>query len=199
MSKKNSLALTVFDYKDRARRSVGERAWRWGATLLTSHLPPWAHHHAIFILSRWDIHPGKQAGFTQKVPAVPQLSTWESRVCQTLLWLAKPHMGRGGFLTNPPTRSKSKCAIKNAHLCSSSRLSNAYASYPRDQEKWYRKWYRTPFIWYTIRIFLASSQGVWWCGGSFLLKHSLNFGKVRNRKSTCWKTPIWMLLRHSSA
>lgn len=65
----------------------------------------------------------------------------------------------GGLLANPPTHSKSKCAIKNAHLTSSSRLPNAYASYLRDQEEWYCKRYRIPFIRYTIQI---PSGRSWW-------------------------------------
>lgn len=132
------------------------------------------------ILSLWDIHSGKQAGFTQKVPAVLQLST-----CSTPAHpcLSNPVMTikmwyEGGLLTKPPTHSKSKCAIKNAHLCSSSRLSNAYASYPRDQEKWYRKWYRTPFIRYTIRISSAGCRG-----GSFLLKTQSELWKSVKQKT----------------
>lgn len=70
---------------------------------------------------------------------------------QNLIW--------AGLLANPPTHSKSKCAIKNAHLSSSSRLPNAYASYLRDRVKWYCKRYGISFIRYTIQI--SSGGGCW--------------------------------------
>lgn len=59
----------------------------------------------------------------------------------------------------PPTHSKSKCAIKNAHLSSSSRLPNAYASYLGDRAKRYCKRYGISFIRYTIQI--SSGGGCW--------------------------------------
>lgn len=108
---------------------------------------------------------------------------------QNLIW--------AGLLANPPTHSKSKCAIKNAHLSSSSRLPNAYASYLRDRVKWYCKRYGISFIRYTIQI--SSGGGCW---GFFsppsVQACRLNLGRVRNRYSTCWKTPIWMPVRQPS-
>lgn len=171
-----------------ARWSVSDSAWRWGAPIFTSHLPPWAHHHAIFILSRWDIHSGKQA---EKVPAALQLSTCSTPAdpCLSNPVVTIKTWYERGFLTNPPNRSKSKCAIKNAHLCSSTRLSNAYASYPREQEKWYRKWYRTPFIRYTIRMSSAGCWG-WGRGGSpktvwTLEKYETENTLVESHRSGC--------------
>lgn len=81
----------------------------------------------------------------------PCLSAYRQiRVCQTVLTIEI--RSEGSLLADPPTRSKSKCTIKNAHLTISSRLPNAYASYLRDQEKWYCKRYRISFITYTIQI-----------------------------------------------
>lgn len=191
--KKKSPGWTVLDSKDGGRRRVGDSARRWGAPVFPSHLPPWAKHHAIFILSRWDMHSAEQAGFIQKVlplstcsmPADPGLS---KPVVTIKTWYGGE--GGGGFLANPPTRSKSKCAIKNAHLCSSSRLSNAYASYPRDQVKWYGKWYRISFIRDTIH---SSSVGCWGGGGGgfSLCYHTVwTLGK--------WETGKALVERHPS-
>ncbi len=183
---------------------------------LTSHLPPWARHHAIFILSQSASEPVSQSASeparqsnrqdspqrcfsffsSQSAPQPHRLvsalthRSVSVKLCsdyQNLIW--------GGLLTNPPTHSKSKCAIKNAHLTSSSRLPNAYASYLRDQEKWYCKRYRISFIRYTIQI---SSGGDWWVFFPLALPCRLNLGKVWNRYRTCWKTPIWMLVRQPS-
>lgn len=101
---------------------------------------------------------------------------------QNLIW--------GGLLTNPPTHSKSKCAIKNAHLSSSSRLPNAYASYLRDQVKWYCKRYRISFIRYTIQI---SSGGGWWVSFPLCYRADWTLGEcetdtalVERHPSGCW-------------
>lgn len=194
--KKNSLRWIVFDYKDGGRRRIGDSARQWGAPLFPSHLPPWAKHHAIFILSRWDIHSAEQAGFIQKVPAVLPLSTCSMPADPSLskpVVTIKTWYGGwgGGFLANTPTRSKSKCAIKNAHLCSSSRLSNAYASYPRDQVKWFRKWYRISFIRDTIHISSVGCWGVVGWGVFSLCYHTVwTLGK--------WETEKALVERHPS-
>lgn len=95
---------------------------------------------------------------------------------QNLMW--------GGLLTNPPTHSKSKCAIKNAHLTSSSRLPNAYASYLRDQEKWYCKRYWISFITYTIQISSGRRQPC--CQADWTLgKCETETGLVERHPSGC--------------
>ena len=160
--------------------------------------PPWARHPCnIHPQPTGRIHPKgayrsssplnlihNRTALSQHVQTDPCLS---NSAVTIKIW------SEGGLLTNPPTHSKSKCAIKNAHLTSSSRLPNAYASYLRDQEKWYCKRYRISFITYTIQI--SSGGGWWFFFFPPVLPSRLNLGKVWNRYRTCWKTPIWMLLR----
>lgn len=138
------------------------------------------------------IQPNRQDLSKRCLPFFPSQPApcQQIRICQNLLWLSKHDM-RGGFLTNPPTRSKSKCAIKNAHLCSSSRLSNAYASYPRDQVKWYHKWYRISFIRDTIHIASVGCWGVVGWGVFSLCYHTVwTLGK--------WETEKALVERHPS-
>lgn len=126
--------------------------------------------HAIFILSQVS-QPGSQN--TRKHPegASPSsplsllhnrttLSTLTDRSVSVKLCSDNQNLFWGGLFTNPPTHSKSKCTIKNAHLTSSSRLPNAYASYLRDQEKWYCKQYRISFIMHIQFRFLQEAAGV---------------------------------------
>lgn len=156
---------------------------------LPPYLSSWAWHHAIFILTLWASHAVKQMRFTPEVsfvfllsicstPAQPCLGAYrETDPCLSNSVVTIKIWSEAGLHTNPPTHSKSKCAIKNAYLSSSSRLSNAYASYPRDQMKWYCKQYRICFIRYTIQI---SSGGICWV--SFpVLPCSLSLGKVKKR------------------
>lgn len=174
-----SLITVNCSLQERGREGCKERreeraTGRQGSltSTLTSHLPPWARHHAIFILSQSASEPARQSNrqdspqrcfsffSSQSAPQPHRLvSALTDRSVSVKLCSDYQNLIWGGLLTNPPTHSKSKCAIKNAHLTSSSRLPNAYASYLRDQEEWYCKRYRIFFIRYTIQI---SSGGGWW-------------------------------------
>lgn len=154
------------------KRCVQQLAAREGmAPTLTSHQPPWAGTMQYSSSASQPVsQAAKPAGITPKVLLIllpsnrlpqPQrlvsaLPSSQICVCQTVQWRLKSDL-RGPSL-KPSHSLKSKCTIKNAHLSGSSRLTNAYASYLRDQEKLYCKQYGVSFITYTIQIF---SGGGW--------------------------------------
>lgn len=119
-------------------------------------------------------------------------------VCQTLLWLSKPDM-RGASSPTLPLAHRANVPLKMhifaAHLAYLMHMHHTLGT------KWNDIASDTEYPSSDIQFtFLQRVAGWGGCGGIFFpsLPHSLNFGKVRNRKSTCWKTPIWMLLRQSS-
>lgn len=120
--------------------------------------------------------------------ALPCLGAYRQiPVCQTLQWRSKSDLR--ALLTIPPTHSKSKCTIKNAHLTSSSRLPNAYASYLRDQEKLYCKRYRISLSHIQFR-FLQEEAAASFFLGSWA---HLNLGKF---ETGLVETPGYWLDRH---
>lgn len=124
-------------------------------------------------------------------------------VCQNLSWLSKHDMGgRGGGAFSPtlPLAQRANVPLKMhifaAHLAYLMHMHHTLGTKWNDMAS--DTEYPSSEIQFTVLQWAAGGGGGGWGGVLLVLPHSLNFGKVRNRKSTCWKTPIWMLLRQSS-